>query len=281
MCYTKRQYTSKVVLRLAPLAIFLSFTRLSAFQQPAGPPPLSTELPPLPAIDTSHPTLFLVGDSTMKVGTPGQMGWGEVIGEHFDRARINVVNYARGGRSSRTFQTEGLWDRVLSAVRPGDFVLIQFGHNDGGELFRTTRPRASLPGVAEDTQDGVVELTGRSETVHTFGWYLRKYVSDARARQATPIVCSLVPRDAWKDGKIVRDDRAAWARQVAQSTGAAFLDINAAVARRYEQMGPDAVHAFFPGDHTHTNEAGARFTAQTVVTALKDAQSPLAAFLLR
>src|SRR5689334_25428779 len=79
--------------------------------QEPGPPPLSLELPPLPPIDPSRPTLFLVGDSTVKVGTPGQVGWGEVVGDHFDLTRINVVNYARGGRSSRTFITEGLWNQ--------------------------------------------------------------------------------------------------------------------------------------------------------------------------
>ena len=117
--------------------------------QEPGPPPLSLELPPLPPIDPSRPTLFLVGDSTVKVGTPGQVGWGEVVGDHFDLTRINVVNYARGGRSSRTFITEGLWNRVLSAMRPGDYVLIQFGHNDPGELFKTTRPLGSLPGICD------------------------------------------------------------------------------------------------------------------------------------
>jgi lysophospholipase L1-like esterase len=99
--------------------------------QPPGPTPLTTELPPLTVTDAGLPTLFLVGDSTVKVGTAGQMGWGEVVGDYFDPARINVVNYARGGRSSRTFQTEALWSRVLAAMRPGDYVLIQFGHDAG------------------------------------------------------------------------------------------------------------------------------------------------------
>src|SRR3712207_2998098 len=77
------------------------------------------------------PTLFLVGDSTVKNGTKGQRGWGEEIGKYFDTTKINIVNRAIGGRSSRTFQTEGRWDKVLEELKPGDFVLIQFGHNDG------------------------------------------------------------------------------------------------------------------------------------------------------
>lgn len=239
-------------------------------QPQAGPPPLSTEAPPLPRIDPALPTLFLVGDSTMKVGTTGQMGWGEAIGDFFDRTRLNVVNYARGGRSSRTFMTEGLWNRVLNALRPGDFVIVEFGHNDGGELFATTRPRASLPGTGDDIRSGVVEMTGQFEAVHTFGWYLKRYVVDAKARGATPIVLSLIPRRTWKDGKIERDPRADWARDAADASGAAFVDLNAIIAKRYEALGPDAVLAFFADEHTHTNAAGARFNAETVAAALKE-----------
>jgi lysophospholipase L1-like esterase len=249
-----------------------------ALPQPAGPPPLSTELPALPSIDPSRPTLFLVGDSTMKVGTTGQMGWGEAIGEFLDTAHLNVVNYARGGRSSRTFITEGLWNRVLSALRPGDFVIIEFGHNDGGEIFATTRPRASLPGTGDDVRSGVVEMTGQFEAVHTFGWYIRRYVTDARERGATPIVLSLVPRRIWQDGRIVRDERADWAAEAARATGALFVDLNAAIARRYETLGPDAVLAFFADEHTHTNPSGARFNAETAARALED--SPLARYLV-
>ena len=145
---------------MVALATAAAAQQLPTTTQP-GPPPLSTELPPLPAMDPTRPTVFIVGDSTVKVGTAGQMGWGEAVGELFDRSRINVVNYARGGRSSRTFITEGLWNRVLSAIKPGDFVLVQFGHNDGGELFETTRPRGSLPGIGDETRAGVVAITGQ------------------------------------------------------------------------------------------------------------------------
>lgn len=243
-------------------------------------PPLSTEIPPLPPINPALPTLYLIGDSTVRVGTPGQMGWGEAVGAFFDLSRINIVNYARGGRSSRTFLTEGLWNRVLSALRPGDFVIIQFGHNDGGEMFATTRPRGSLPGGGDDTREGVVEMTGQFEVVRTFGWYLRKYVADARERGAMPIVCSLVPRRMWKDGKIVRDERAGWARDAARASGAAFVDLNDIVARRYEEMGPDAVQKLFADDHTHTNQAGALFNAGSAIQGIKKIQSPLTKFLI-
>src|SRR5438105_1400081 len=103
-----------------------------------------------PAADDSAPrlpTLFIVGDSTVKNGTRGQQGWGDPIIALFDKGKIKVENHAIGGRSSRTFQTEGRWDKVLAVARPGDFVLVQMGHNDGGPLDDTARARGTLRGT--------------------------------------------------------------------------------------------------------------------------------------
>src|SRR6476469_8851802 len=130
----------------------------------------------------AKPTLFIVGDSTVKNGTRGQMGWGDPISGFFDTSRIRIENRARGGRSSRTFQTEGLWDRVLADAKPGDFVLIQMGHNDGGPLDDPARARGSIRGIGEETREIDNPITKKKETVHTYGWYLRKYIADARAK---------------------------------------------------------------------------------------------------
>ncbi len=265
---------------IAAAAFTLALAVVALGQVVSGPPPLSTEIPRLPSIDPALPSLFLIGDSTMKVGTAGQMGWGDAIGAFFDRSRINVVNYARGGRSSRTFLTEGLWSRVLSAMRPGDFVLIQFGHNDAGELFATTRPRGSLPGTGDETREGVVDMTGEFEVVRTYGWYLKKFAADTRERGATPIVLSPVPRQVWKDGKIVRAQHAPWAREAALAAGAAFVDLNDIVARRYEEAGPDEVLKLFADEHTHTNQAGAYVNAGAAVEGLRRIKSPLTKYLI-
>src|SRR5580765_8639456 len=82
------------------------------------------------------PTLFIIGDSTVKNSTKGLQGWGTPIAGLFDATKITVENRALGGRSSRTYRTEGLWDQTLAKMKPGDFVLMQFGHNDGGGLTR-------------------------------------------------------------------------------------------------------------------------------------------------
>ena len=228
------------------------------------------------------PTLFLVGDSTVKVGTNGQRGWGEELSPFFDAKQINVVNRAIGGRSSRTFQTEGRWDQVLAELKPGDFVLVQFGHNDGGSTAQGDRPRASLKGIGDESQEVTIEMTGKREVVHTFGWYMRKYATDAKAKGATPIICSLVPRKIWKDGKVVRasGDYGAWAAAAARTTGVGFVDLNEIIARRYEAMGADKVEPLFSDAHTHPTPAGAQLNAACVVAGLKGLKDcPLVRYL--
>ncbi|HZE85911.1 MAG TPA: glycoside hydrolase family 88 protein, partial [Puia sp.] len=221
-----------------------------------------------------RPTLFIIGDSTVKngkgTGGDGLWGWGNFLGGYFDTTRIAVSNYALGGRSSRTFITEGHWDQVMAQLKPGDFVIMQFGHNDGGALDDTARARGTIRGTGEESKDIYNPIMKKPETVYTYGWYMRKYVSDIRSKGATAIICSPIPRNDWADGKCKRasQDYGKWAAETATSTGAQFIDLNAIIADQYDQLGPDKVKEFFPGDHTHTNEAGARLNAKSVVTGL-------------
>lgn len=231
------------------------------------------------------PTLFIIGDSTVNNHTKGLEGWGDPIAAYFDTTKITVINRARGGRSSRTYQTEGLWDQVLAEMQPGDFVLMQFGHNDGGPIVGGTA-RASLKGNGDETQTVVDAKTGKTEVVHTYGWYMRKYIADTQAKGATPIVLSPVPRDIWTAGDTVArnsNDYGKWADEAAQSQGAAFIDLNAIIAKKYEVLGPVKVKAmYFPGDHTHTSPAGAEVNAASVVEGLKALKDcPLDAFLVK
>jgi len=101
---------------------------------------------------------------------------------------------------------------------------------------------------------------------------MRKYIRDAKAKGAISIVCSPIPRNDWKDGKVSRsaDSYGKWAAEVAKAEGAYFIDLNNLVAVRYEVMGADKVKPFFPVDHTHTNYDGAKINSQIVVDALKE-----------
>ncbi|HYV39968.1 MAG TPA: GDSL-type esterase/lipase family protein, partial [Gemmataceae bacterium] len=168
------------------------------------------------------PTLWLIGDSTVRngqdTGNNGQWGWGNPIAHYFDKTKINVQNKALGGTSSRTFDTPKLWGNVLTAMKPGDFVIMQFGHNDGGKPDDPSRARATLPGNGDNTVEIDNPLTKKKEVVHSFGWYLRKYVTEAQAKGASEvIICSLIPRNRWTGGKIIRDkSHGVWAAEAAK-----------------------------------------------------------------
>jgi rhamnogalacturonan acetylesterase len=225
------------------------------------------------SVRAGQPTLFIIGDSTVKTPTAGQQGWGDPIAALFDQKKIKVENRARGGRSSRTFQTEGLWDQILAELKPGDFVLMQFGHNDASAVNDTSRARGTLKGTGEETEEIDNLLTKKHEVVHTFGWYMRKYIVETKAKGATPIVLSPVPRNNWKDGKVVRNAATygGWAAEVAKSQVVFFVDLNEIIAKRYEAVGEERVSKeFFFNDHTHTSPAGASLNAESVVAGLKE-----------
>ena len=223
------------------------------------------------AANPSLPTLHLVGDSTLKSNAP-QRGWAQEIGAFFDPAKINVVNHAIGGRSSRSFQREGRWDKVVAVLKRGDFVVVQFGHNDQGQYDGPkSKGRPSLPGEGEETAE-VTKPDGTTETVHSFGWYMRKFGSDAKAKGATAIFCSMVPHKNWEGDKVRRGNRETiikWTANAANATDAAYIDLNEIVAREYDKLGPEKVEPLFADARTHTTPAGAELSASCVVAGLR------------
>jgi lysophospholipase L1-like esterase len=229
---------------------------------------------------STRPRLFLVGDSTVKSGGGNDTGWGEVVGRYFDPRKIDVVNRAIAGRSTRSYTFEGKWDLVLNEMKPGDFVMIQFGHNDFGNIpYNDPRSkwRSPLPGDGDEgvdfTRPNDDGSPGPNEVVHTYGWYLRKFGAEAKAKGVTVIFCSMVPhKDFTPDGKIKRAERqtlVTYMRNAATKTGALFLDLNEIVAEGYEHLGPQKVNTFFADARTHTNADGAAYTAQHVIAGLK------------
>lgn len=235
------------------------------------------------------PTLWIIGDSTVKTGTRGQRGWGDELAPFFDPAKIHVVNRAIGGRSSRTFLTDGRWAAILGELRRGDVVVMQFGHNDASPINEdppvnaATRARGVIRDNSDRTVDIVNVLTGKPETVRSYGWYLRHFVTTAREKGAAAIVCSPVPRKSWsKEGRIQRttDSWSRWAKEAAEQSGARYLDLNEIIARAYERLGPREVEPLFADQGTHTSPAGAAFNARAVVAGLKGlAPHPLASAL--
>ncbi|MDR0937850.1 MAG: rhamnogalacturonan acetylesterase [Mediterranea sp.] len=232
-----------------------------------------------------HPVIFTIGDSTVKNtdrDPEGMWGWGSVLDELFDTSKITVENQAMAGRSARTFLDEGRWDKVYAALRPGDYVLMQFGHNDAGEI-NTGKARAELPGTDDGSKVFLMEPTGKYQVIYTYGWYLRKFIRDAQEKGAIPVVLSYTPRNIWKEGQIERrrDTHARWAREVAEATGACFIDLNQISADKLQAEGQEAAKAYFNRDHTHSSLKGARQNAACVAEGIRAVDCGLKKYLLR
>lgn len=222
-----------------------------------------------------RPVFYIIGDSTVRngdgTGKGSLWGWGDFMAPYFDTTKIGIRNHALGGRSSRTFITEGRWDKVLATLKKGDYVVMQFGHNDSGPLDDTARARGTIKGVGEESKEVYNPIMKKQEVVYTYGHYMRQYIRDAKAKGAVAIVCSPIPRNDWKEGKVTRsaNSYSGWAEQIAKEEGAYFINLNELIAAKYEGLGVDAVKPFFPGDHTHTNMDGAKLNAQILADQLR------------
>lgn len=258
------------------LSIGLGLTAFAQVKDDARPVVDDSKTTPSQIRDPKLPTLWIVGDSTLNSNAPLR-GWGQELAQFFDLTKINVVNRAIGGRSSRTFQYEGRWDKVLAEMKKGDFVLLQFGHNDVGRYDDpAAKDRPSLHSEGEETAEAT-RLDGKKETVRSFGWYMRKYGHDVREKGATIIFCSMVPHKDWDNGKIVRKERDQWVKwtaNAAAATHAGYIDLNEIVALEFERLGPERVAPLFGDARTHSTPAGALLNAQLVVAGIKTLKKP-------
>lgn len=222
------------------------------------------------ASSANLPTLWIAGDSTVKSNSP-MRGWGQDLGTFFDPAKLNVVNRAIGGRSSRTFFTEGRWKEIEDALKPGDFVIIQFGHNDVGPTGEGGKFRGSLKGIGDETEK-VNKPDGSVEEVQSYGWYLKQMARGAREKKAKVILCSPVPHKKFdRSDKFVQDwkDHRGWVEQCAKTERAAFLDLAYQIGRQYAALPKVTVESYFADKGTHTNTEGAMFNAKAVIAGLK------------
>ncbi|WP_437921082.1 rhamnogalacturonan acetylesterase [Sphingobacterium sp. LRF_L2] len=219
------------------------------------------------------PTLFVIGDSTVKNGRGdggnGQWGWGSFIAGYFDTNKIAVKNHALGGTSTRTFYNNPkLWQKVLDSIRPGDYVIMQFGHNDSSPIVDTTRARGTIRGNGDEFQEVNNPLLKQQEMVYSYGFYLRRFVKNIQDKGATAIICSPIPRNAWEGNLVRRSDYAKWAEAAAQQVGVSFIPLQDLVIQQYEKLGKAEVETKFFGatDATHTIKDGAELNASLVAT---------------
>lgn len=218
------------------------------------------------------PMVYLIGDSTVKCGQgkgeSGLWGWGDHLSPYFISEKTSIENYALGGTSSRTFQTKGNWEKVLSKLKKGDYLLIQFGHNDSSPVNDESRARGTLKGIGNDSIVIDNLLTKKTETVFTYGWYLEKIVIEAKSKGAKPIIVTPIPRNIWENQKIKQNPESyrEWAIEIALSCNIPYIDLNKQMSIELEKYSESEVTGkfFFEHDHTHTTIEGAKLVASIV-----------------
>ena len=230
----------------------------------------------------AKPAIFVCGDSTSKNsgnGKNGQpvAGWGTPIAGLFDSEKVAVKNVGHAGKSSRTYY-DGDWPNVLPQIKPGDYVLLVFGINDG----------STLPGLGDETVDR------NGQALHTYGWYMSKMATDAQEKGAHVILLTVTTRNIWNNPKVKYRDATPtealpddynpnqdkiergtangkftqWTKDVGQKLHLPVFDLTNFCADKYEALGREAVNKFY-SDHNHTYLPGAEIVASSIVSGLK------------
>jgi lysophospholipase L1-like esterase len=218
-------------------------------------------------------TVFMVGDSTMQtykdLKSP-QRGWGQVFQQFFDTAKVKVENFAMGGRSSRSFMQEGRWQRVLDKIQPGDYVFIQFGHNDGSK----SKPE-------------------RYTSPEEFKKYIEQYVNETRAKGAFPVLLTLTARRDFDSTGVYNFKKNVYAEltiEVAHNMNVPLIDMNAESSKMISELGKEKSKDWFmfftkgenqdfpqgKEDNTHLKEFGAIKMAEIAAKGIKTLNLPLA-----
>jgi len=218
-------------------------------------------------LSTTAQTVYMAGDSTMAAGGggTGTDGWAQYLGQYLT---LPIVNDAVAGRSARSYTDEGRFTTLYNTVKAGDFVIIEFGHNDG-----TSSPdngRSDAVGDGYDTTAVVVD-NGVSVVIHTYNYYIQNAIGNLTQRGAIPIVSSATPDNIWQanatmsfDGGRFQD----YAQLAGSRTGVAYVDHFSYVAQAYNKLGESTVNTYYPLDHTHTSPTGANVVAEAFVRGL-------------
>lgn len=217
-------------------------------------------------------TVWLIGDSTMsvkEVKAYPETGWGMPFAHYFD-STVKVDNRAKNGRSTKSFRAEGLWKPVVAHLKEGDYVFIQFGHNDEGK-----------------------EKVGRYTTPDEFGANLAAYVAESRGRKAIPILVTPAARRKFDSTGVIQESHPIYSdvvRRVAKEQGVPLIDLDRKSQDLLQQLGAEnskwlfnhlapQEHPNYPDgrqDDTHFNELGARKMAQLVLAEIRTLNLELA-----
>lgn len=221
------------------------------------------------------PTLYMTGDSTMAnkpVEANPEKGWGQLLPEYFNH-ELEIENHAKNGRSTRSFIYEGRWDSVLSILKKGDYVVIQFGHNDGS-----------------------IQKTERYCTPLEYRYNLTKYIKDVWKLGAKPILCTSIQRRKFDSLNKLIDTHGPYpeiVRELADEYHVTLIDMQKKSHELIESMGVEDSKSLFlhvqPGkyqkfpdgkiDNTHFVEKGAFTMAGLFVDGLKENHHELTKYL--
>ncbi len=270
--------------------ILLGAAALRASEGPATPAASAAPADSAPAASSATPakapegipSIFTCGDSTVR--NNGQaLGWGTAIEAFIDPAKATVKNVAHGGTSSLTY-FNGDWPAVLPQIKPGDYVLLVFGINDGG--------LATPPGLDDDLHTRTDPRTKQESQAHTYGWYMSTMASDALAKGAHVVLLTVTARNIWtnpkatfKDADIVAqaddydpaEDKIdhknwgkypEWTKAVGAKLHVPVVDLTNIETLALEKMGREAAKTNYL-DHNHTTPAGAEVVAKAVVSGLR------------
>ncbi|KAJ7574856.1 SGNH hydrolase-type esterase domain-containing protein [Mycena floridula] len=226
-------------------------------------------------------TVYLAGDSTMTANgnNDGTAGWGKFLPDYISLA---VVNEAIAGRSARSFTREGRFTAMAALVKAGDYVVIEFGHNDGGSLTPTDNGRTDCAvGAAGYATTCTSVFGGVTETVLTYEAYLVNAAKLFQSKGANVIISTATPDNPWETGTFTYSANrfVTYCQDAAAATGAIFVDHGLFTADLFKNQGAAAVDAYFPIDHTHTSPAGATVVARAFVLALEATGSTLKNFI--
>jgi lysophospholipase L1-like esterase len=223
------------------------------------------------AVPITKITVYLIGDSTISikdVKAYPETGWGMPFANFFD-STVVIDNRAKNGRSTRTFLSENRWQSITAQLKPGDYVFIQFGHNDESK-----------------------EKTDRYTTPVEYQENLKKFIMESRQKQAIPVLLTPVSRRKFKDG-LAQETHAEYSelvRQVAKEQNVLFIDLDKRSQELLQKFGEEKSKLLFlqlaPGEHpnypegktdnTHFNELGAREIAQLVLVEIRNLKMELA-----
>jgi lysophospholipase L1-like esterase len=234
--------------------------------------------PSPPATPAGPLTIFIAGDSTVQTyantaSDRDQAGWGQMLAPHVVGGDITIDNRAIGGRTARRFIDEGRLDEILPALLPGDYLLVQFGTNDGNRTATYELGDQTIPYFLDPATD--------------FKSYLQQYLDGARERGATPVLVTPPPRNsAYCTGGNGTGGHAQAMRELGQAQGVSVVDLNSASVNYLKAICPAPTPEDFfllradgTVDGTHFQENGARILADFVASGLRSAEPGLATLI--